>query len=193
MASGDSSSSSRTPTAGRIDETFAQRRPVQVGTGLTTSSTTSSVGGGSSSSSSSQTRSARRSFYEFLMDLDNRLQLAVAQAKKATRDIEQWRKTHRNQKQVPGHMTWFHDHLDELQGTQLEHLQWDVRSARSSLEQLINDGVIRESTLLRPQPKKYTTACMRAEVKQLENKLSVLLTQLAAAQAAWKMAFAPWI
>ena len=176
MASGDPSSS---------------RRPARTGTGLTTSSTASSTRG--------EMRSARRGFYEFLIDLDSQLQLAVAQAKKATRDIEQWSVTHRNQQhqqhqqQAPGHMTWFRDHLDELRGAQLEHLQWEVRSARSSLEQLMSDGVIRESSLLRPQPKKYTTARMVAEVKQLENKLSVMLTQLAAAQAAWKDAFAPWI
>ena len=217
---GDSPSSPRTPTSGPADELLA-RRLVRMSTGLTVNSTTSSTGSGGGGSSSSQVRSARRSFYEFLIDIDNQLQLAVAVAEKATADIEQWRvaayqrqrqqrqqrqkrqqrqqqqqqqqEEEQEQEEQPGHMAWFRSHLDELLGAQLTQLEWDVGAARSRLEQLLDDGVIRESTLLRPQPKKYTTARMRAEVRQMEHKLDTLHTHLLAAQAAWKNAFAPWI
>ena len=187
MASGDYSSSPHTPTTGSADETPAQRL-VRMSTGLTVSSTMSSTG-----SSSSQTRSARRNLYEFLVDTDHQLQLAVAQAKKATADIKQWRAARQMQLLQPGHMTWFRNHLDELLGAQLTQFESDVSIARSRLAQLVDDGVIRESTLLRPQPKKYTTAFMTEEVRQMERKLSTLQASLAAAQAAWESAFAQWI
>lgn len=189
---GDSSSSRRTPATGPGGEAPTQRL-VRSSTGLTAASGTSSMG----SISGSEARVVRRRFLEFLEETGHQLLLTVRQAEWATAEMEKWRTDQQlyqlyHVNRWPEQMDRFHHKLNELQ-TQSTQLRLNVGSARARLERLINDGIIREPTLLRPQPKKYTPGCMRAEIFYLEGLLPNLRTSLSAAQAAWEHAFAPWI
>ena len=183
---GDSSASRLTTTTGCAEETLGKQL-VRMVVGLGAASGTSSTG----SISESQARISRRTFLRFLVDTVHQLQLTAVQAEKAITEMEHWRtcpQLHFHQR--PVQIGNFRKQLDGLQ-LQLVQLVSDISTARDRLEQLIDDGVIRESTLLRPQPKKYTTGRMRAEVWDMECQLLILRTSFDTAQATWRQRFCP--
>lgn len=182
---GDCSASRLTIATGCTDETLTKQLVRVMGLGA--ASDTSSTG----SIRESQARITRRTFLRFLVNTAHQLQLTAVQAKKAISEMEHWRtcrQLHFHQR--PVQIDSFCKQLDGLQ-LQLAQLMSEVSTARDRLEQLIDDSVIRESTLLRPQPKKYTTGRMRAEVRDIECQLSILRTSFHTAQATWRERFCP--
>ena len=141
--------------------------------------------------------SSRRDLLNFLEETGHQLQLAEARAKRAIAEIDRWRTDqqvfyldHLNRQ--PNQMDWFLNQLDELQA-QRTQIKLNLDSAKARLERLIDAGVIRESTLFRPQHQTYTPGRMWAEVSRLQCQLPILSISLCVAQAAWEVAFAPWI